>query len=202
MENAADFLKIVFAMFVFILAVTLAFMMISQARETADVMLFVSDETNYFEYQNYDEEKTVGIDTVISSIYRYYDETYAVKIVDENNNTIAIFDTALEKDAPWSGNKENYNKSIQYFLYGGEDMKINGRKVCLEGQRGEITDDKEYCLGDTGGKNFLEFCGNDCTFKESFDIINYSGKYMTEGDTTLTLASGGTKTYVTYTIVK
>ncbi len=48
MENAVDALKIAFGVLVFVIALTVAFALLSQAKATSDIMLFASDKTNYY----------------------------------------------------------------------------------------------------------------------------------------------------------
>ena len=70
MENAVDALKIAFGVLVFVIALTVAFALLSQAKATSDIMLFASDKTNYYTYsENAENEagRIVGADVVISS---------------------------------------------------------------------------------------------------------------------------------------
>ena len=88
MENAVDALKIAAAVLVFVIALTIAFALLSQAKATSDIMLFASDKTNYYTYSKDAEDtegRIVGADVVISSLYRYYKESVVVRIVDGNN---------------------------------------------------------------------------------------------------------------------
>lgn len=89
MENAVDALKIAFGVLVFVIALTVAFALLSQAKATSDIMLFASDKTNYYTYSDEPNEqgRIVGADVVISSLYRYYKESVVVRIVDGNNTT-------------------------------------------------------------------------------------------------------------------
>lgn len=50
MENAADALKTTFAIFVFIIALSIAFSLISDIKQTADVILYEADETSYYDW--------------------------------------------------------------------------------------------------------------------------------------------------------
>ena len=52
MENATDALKIAFAIFVFVIAITLTFSLISQAKSTSDYVLSYSDRTNFYEHSD------------------------------------------------------------------------------------------------------------------------------------------------------
>ena len=47
MENAIDAMKMAFAVLVFVIAMSLAFMMITQARSTADVVFQTTDKQEY-----------------------------------------------------------------------------------------------------------------------------------------------------------
>ena len=90
MENAVDALKIAFGVLVFVIALTVAFALLSQAKATSDIMLFASDKTNYYTYSNKAENtegRIVGADVVISSLYRYYKESVVVRVYDKNKDT-------------------------------------------------------------------------------------------------------------------
>ena len=90
MENAVDVLKIAFGVLVFVIALTVAFALLSQAKATSDIMLFASDKTNYYTYSKDADDaegRIVGADVVISSLYRYYKESVVVRIVDKNGKT-------------------------------------------------------------------------------------------------------------------
>lgn len=105
MENAADALKIAFAIFVFVVAITVTFGIISQAKSTADTVLYYSDDTNFYEHlSSKDSNRIVSVSEVISALYRYYKESLCVTVVIEGNST--TFDlnnssatiTAIEND--------------------------------------------------------------------------------------------------------
>lgn len=49
MENAADALKMAFAIFVFVIALSIVFSLIGHVKETADAVLFYTDKTNFYE---------------------------------------------------------------------------------------------------------------------------------------------------------
>ena len=83
MENAADALKMAGAVLLFVLAVSVAIVSFGQARETADTILDYKDrETVYIDgnlyYKTTGTERTVGLETVIPTIYRAYLENYKV----------------------------------------------------------------------------------------------------------------------------
>ena len=82
MENAADALKIAFAIFVFTLAVTVSFGIISQAKGASDVVLYHNDETNFYQYADSSAtNRIVTVSEVISTLYRFAEESVVVTVV-------------------------------------------------------------------------------------------------------------------------
>lgn len=171
MENAADALKIAFAMFVFVIAITITFTLISQAKSTADVVLYHSDETNYYEYSSSSEtNRQVGIEEVIPTLYRYYKESVGITVnlkngssytfdLNSNNETIMLEDkTKLTSNTEREGNLEKFVNDVLLRL------------------------------------------SENTRFTEEFVEIPISGIYEYGSDgTELVLSSGGKKVYITYT---
>ena len=52
MENAADAIKIAFAMLVFMMGTAMLFSLVSSLRQTADEILFYSDGTNFYTWES------------------------------------------------------------------------------------------------------------------------------------------------------
>ena len=171
MENAVDALKIAAAVLVFVIALTIAFALLSQAKATSDIMLFASDKTNYYTYSNEAENKAgriVGADVVISSLYRYYKESVVVRVYDTDGTTLLIKDSA--------GNGVEFNTETD----GGLSQRERKKRV------NELIEKNSDTL--TG------------TFLETFDEVKKSGKYIVEDDgSELTVQSGQTSIYITYT---
>lgn len=85
MENATDALKMAFAVLVFIIAITIIFVMISKVRSTADVVLYYSDKTNFYDHYNDTSKdlkgnRIVGISDIVATLYRYDTESLAVTV--------------------------------------------------------------------------------------------------------------------------
>lgn len=106
MDNAVESILIAFAVMVFVIALSMTTYLLSTAMSTTETLIYNSDRTNYLD--NIEVElvdsyiRTVGIDTVINSLYRYYKENFMVKIY-KNNGTPGvkgtlhqIFDTTIE----------------------------------------------------------------------------------------------------------
>lgn len=147
MENAVDALKIAFGVLVFVIALTVAFALLSQAKATSDIMLFASDKTNYYTYSEdaeNEEGRIVGADVVISSLYRYYKESVVVRIVDENNNIIEEFNTETDGGLSQKERKKRVNEWIN-------DNKNNLTGDFLE-TFDEVKKSGEYIVEDDGSE--------------------------------------------------
>ena len=83
MENAADALKISFAVFVFVFAILVAFTVIGKAKTTSDVVLYYTDKTNFYTpKKSKDENRTVGVSQIVSTLNRIAEgETITVSVM-------------------------------------------------------------------------------------------------------------------------
>lgn len=145
MENAVDALKIAFGVLVFVIALTVAFALLSQAKATSDIMLFASDKTNYYTYSEdaeNEEGRIVGADVVISSLYRYYKESVVVRIVDGNNTE--EFNTETDGGLSQRERKKRVNEWIN-------DNKNNLTGTFLE-TFDEVKKSGEYIVEDDGSE--------------------------------------------------
>lgn len=119
MENAADALKMAAAILIFIVAIASSFSVFGIAKQSADSVIGMSDKQKYLEAAELDRtlytssdaissgegvasittkgDRIVDSGDVISTIYRYYLEKYAVTIIDKTNSKVlARFDLASE----------------------------------------------------------------------------------------------------------
>ena len=87
MQNAVDALKISFAVFVFIVALTITFSSVSQVKQTSDLIVYHIDKTNFYDNLKPSEQetenggRTVKIDTIISNLYRIPKESFEVSVI-------------------------------------------------------------------------------------------------------------------------
>ena len=94
MENAVDALKIGFAMLVFVMALSIAIYALGEARETSDIVIAQTDPMKYVEYtsgEGLERVRTVGLETIIPSLYKYYKEDYMVAFQDRHGNPYVIY---------------------------------------------------------------------------------------------------------------
>ena len=141
MENAVDALKIAFAVFIFVLSLSIAFMAFSQAAQTSNKMLFASDPTTDYRYTGVVQPKgrIVTADVVISSLYRYYKESIVVNIV--NSSGTDTFNTATDGLNSQERRKQRVEEYIKDTL--GKDVKY------LETFQ-EVTKNGKYAVGEDG----------------------------------------------------
>lgn len=87
MQNAVDALKISFAVFVFIIALSITFSSVSQVKQTSDLIVYHIDKTNFYDNLKPSEQetenggRTVKIDTIISNLYRIPKESFEVSVI-------------------------------------------------------------------------------------------------------------------------
>lgn len=104
MENAIGGLKIAFAVFIFMLGLTILFSMASRARDRAEVLISGSDRVSYYDYnEEVSEEKVdangnriVSIYDIVPTLYRYSKENYGVTIVSKNGKIVTRYDLDTE----------------------------------------------------------------------------------------------------------
>lgn len=102
MENATEALKLVFAIFIFMVACVVLFNTASLAMGVTSNIISNGDKSKYYTYldtsqQNIDANgnKIVTLEDIVPVLYRYSIESYAVTIID-NNEIVARFDTTTE----------------------------------------------------------------------------------------------------------
>lgn len=91
MENAVKALEMAFAVMIFIIALSVSMYAFNNAKKTSDIMLYAQDKTNYYEYQGAKgktaEDRIVGLETIVPTLYKYYKENYTVLFRQGNYNT-------------------------------------------------------------------------------------------------------------------
>lgn len=175
MENSVDALKIAFAIFIFVVAITVTFSLVSKAKSTSEYVLFYTDKTNFYERLNSKtKNREVFVSDVISTLYRYYKESLCVTInLGEKGGTYRFDLNLSETDL--------------------KKLKLNqspSTEVAIEEMLQKFIQDK-----------LIDFM--DYTFTEEFVEIPISGIYKKgEDDSEIILSSGGKKVYITYTLGK
>lgn len=106
MENATDALKMAFAIFVFVIALSTVFSLISKIKETAEIVISNTDKTVYYDwFKGEDEEgnlikegRTVGKETVTAAIYNCKKDLTYVTVVDKSRNRQTFLPSSTEEE--------------------------------------------------------------------------------------------------------
>ena len=93
MENAVEALKIAFAVMMFCGALTLSISSFSTARSAATAIINMRDrETEYTYVEPSDNfTRTVGVETIVPSMYRAYKENIEIYFFDKSGNPLTLY---------------------------------------------------------------------------------------------------------------
>ena len=158
MENAAEALKMAFAVLMFVLALTLCISSFSQAREAVDSIITIKDRETSYTYvtASKDGTRTVGAETIVPTLYKAYKENFEVHFVDAEGNPIILY---KYKD-PYGNKKAMSVIDLEQENHASAERAINRLNYILRGKF-----DPE--LGS----------GNDPAEKEVEEIIDHNGLY-------------------------
>lgn len=146
MESAVEALKLGAAVLVFVMALSITILTFSQARETSEMVLQSSDNQRYYEsIETGTENRIVGFETVIPTIYKYDKERYKVTFkegtYDANTDTVtitgplAIYKTQSNKSL-WNKNYVN-DYDGETTSTSGTELRICSFDIIEETQRNE-----------------------------------------------------------------
>jgi len=93
MENAIEALKMAIAMMMFVVALTLSISSFSQATSAVRSITIMRDKEREYTYVKPSENltRTVGIETVISTMYRAFEENIEIHFMKENGTEISLY---------------------------------------------------------------------------------------------------------------
>ncbi len=225
MEDAVQALKMAFAVFVFVIAISVAFYVLSQAKATSETIFYSSDRTNYYDNVKSDNKVTrnVGLETVIPTLYRYYRENFMVQIMNSDGTILQVFDTTTEWEvsnaAKVIAKKRNDRQNILMSLYGDNNKPTNMFGAPWVG----TTDEDAKARIDLyikGGKGYINNALVDYTnnglfsnggikettqFEEIFTEYQFSGQTISDEDGEYELIGdkrGSKKIVITYKVIE
>lgn len=128
MENAVEALKIAFAVIMFVIALTLSISSFSQANMSVQTITTLRDrESNYtYVVPTKDFSRTVGIETVVSSMYRAYKENIEIYFFDASGKTLGLY---YATDSDGNVKKDSSGMGIEISCI---DLAISGNKEYKE----------------------------------------------------------------------
>lgn len=198
MENAVNALKMAAAILIFIIALGTSFSVFGTAKQTADSIIGMRDKQAYLEAAELDNgilytssesiskgtisgvttkgDRVVGIDDVISTIYRYAKEKYGVTIVQANGKVLARFSTATE------------SRIANYNAYNEEWWKDYTEKISLNIKTDYVTNldfgsgiqslyEVSYYNGNSGPDYDAKWLGNPNDIQKRIICDIYGGNY-------------------------
>lgn len=153
MENAADALKMAAAVLVFVLALGISISSFSEVRQVSQIILNYND--NEYNYTYIPDERTttrmVGLETITPSIYRSYNEKFAIYFYEgDTNRPYTIYkqkDTAssptedvnkLDLSKISLANVQERNDFIGCILYGQDYSNFSDMKTKLQQRTPQI----------------------------------------------------------------
>ena len=180
MENAVEALKIAFAVMMFVVALSLSISSLSQASSTVDAIINLNDrETEYTYVIPTNSNRIVGVETVVPSMYKAYQEKFDIYFYKNSDGTIEEFPIYQKIDASGNIIDVNYIDGSEVFA-NQEQIVLHLDKILREGDLYE-----EGLYAKLKGKKFEEKLGE---------------YYITESDSTPD-AMKIKKRVITYTII-
>lgn len=213
MENITDALYMAAAFLVFIGAFSYSLYMVNKLNTTADTLVYRLDETNYYDSLDLTEliadsdnttnsYKIVSIDSIIPVLYKYYRESYTVRILNTNGELLQLFDTTVEGEVMTATNllssRRTDRQKALLSLYGDSDKACYMYGAPWLGSTNKDTKERidMYISGDSGYINntWVDYSGNylrqyeNRQFQEIFSEYTYEGDTITseDGEETLT----------------
>lgn len=162
MENAAEALKMAGTVLIFVLAISIIIFAFGQVRQTSDTILnykdreteYISDELNHY-YQTPDNvrERTVGLETVIPSIFRAYIEEYKIvfegldeplfEIKDNDGSYIPKYTLDIEINTGIGDANKRKRAFLSGILYRDFDNEVIKAQKS-QPNKGYLTDEKAF----------------------------------------------------------
>lgn len=223
MENVSHAIFLSFAMFALVIGLSFSIYLLNTLNSTASALIQATDKTNEYQSVSFDSSnvlnrgnlgkigetlttRTVTVDTVISTLYRYTQENFSVEIYDNSNRLVQIFDLEVEgvirnkneSNPTYNAYHKLYDQNSYCRLYEAPwitDEDIKQRiDLYVSSQKGYIKEKLvDYSKnGENDCKGLSNLIQKGTMFTERFIQYAYSGDVFTEtnGDDTESIIEG------------
>lgn len=197
MDNVTHAIFLAFAMFALVLGLSYGLYLLGNMNSVASTLISATDATRDYEKISYNskadldienakKKRIVGLDTVISTIYRYNQESYSVEIYDRDNKLMQIFDLTVEgvlnsndtSSQEYKGFKEKYGDLSGAPWNTNNDYIQQRIDMYVSSQKGYINN-KEIDYSKIGLAS-KEWLGDNPKFSEQFIQYTYDGETISD----------------------
>ena len=173
MENAVEALKMAGFMLLFIIALSINMITLTQAKTTADSLVKNQDRQQSYQYIEVTGDlskslsRTVTLADIIPTLYRYAQEDYAVQFYTSSGSPLYIYESGQIKNGV-PVKKNDLDLDTEHWIENGEtryeDWRGNTTKI-----KQHVDDVVEYLLANYKNSNFEEKLGTTEDYEESQD---------------------------------
>jgi len=173
MENAVEALKMAGFMLLFIIALSITMITLTQAKTTADSLVKNQDRQQSYQYIEVTGDlskslsRTVTLADIIPTLYRYAQEDYAVQFYTSSGSPLYVYESGQIKNGVHV-KKNDLDLDTEHWLENGEtryeEWRGNTTKI-----KQHVDDVVEYLLANYKNSNFEEKLGTTEDYEESQD---------------------------------
>lgn len=173
MDNAVEALKMAGFMLLFIIALSITMITLTQAKTTADSLVKNQDRQQSYQYIEVTGDlskslsRTVTLADIIPTLYRYAQEDYAVQFYTSSGSPLYIYESGQIKNGV-PVKKNDLDLDTEHWIENGEtryeDWRGNTTKI-----KQHVDDVVEYLLANYKNSNFEEKLGTTEDYEESQD---------------------------------
>ena len=173
MENAVEALKMAGFMILFIIALSITMITLTQAKTTADSLVKNQDRQQSYQYIEVTGDlskslsRTVTLADIIPTLYRYAQEDYAVQFYTSSGNPLYVYESGQIKNGV-PVKKNDLDLDTEHWVENGEtryeEWRGNTTKI-----KQHVDDVVEFLLANYKNSNFEEKLGTTEEYEESQD---------------------------------
>lgn len=173
MENAVEALKMAGFMLLFIIALSITMITLTQAKTTSDSLVKNQDRQQSYQYIEVTGDlskslsRTVTLADIIPTLYRYAQEDYAVQFYTSSGSPLYVYESGQIKNGVHV-KKNDLDLDTEHWLENGEtryeEWRGNTTKI-----KQHVDDVVEFLLANYKNSNFEEKLGTTEDYEESQD---------------------------------